>query len=211
MSKNINTFAAGLLALTSIAAASVGCQPQASEQTAANTTEFVEQTETVETEAASTFELTEEPTEEPTAEPVETPAEPTAEPTEEPIVISGMKFIPNSNGEGYSVEYHGSIYPIGEIDPEGLSFSHGIGLVIEPVPGKGKIVIYKEHLYKCIDVAEQGGNLLMLITPQKVYFVRKGQMYEYEDKKNMQLESAYFIRVGGEVMATDEIPWKPMS
>lgn len=87
MSKNINTFAAGLLALTSIAAASVGCQPQASEQTAANPTEFVEQTETVdatETEAASTFELTEEPTEEPTAEPVETPAEPTAAPTAEP-------------------------------------------------------------------------------------------------------------------------------
>lgn len=73
MSKNINTFAAGLLALTSIAAASVGCQPQASEQTAANPTEFVEQTETVdatETEAASTFEPTEEPTDEPT-EPTE--------------------------------------------------------------------------------------------------------------------------------------------
>ena len=74
MSKNINTFAAGLLALTSIAAASVGCQPQASEQTAANPTEFVEQTETVdatETEAASTFEPTEEPTDEPTAEPID--------------------------------------------------------------------------------------------------------------------------------------------
>ncbi|MBR3461002.1 MAG: hypothetical protein IKH21_09520 [Clostridia bacterium] len=90
MSKNINTFAAGLLALTSIAAASVGCQPQASEQTAANPTEFVEQTETVdatETEAASTFELTEEPTEEPTAEPVETPADPTEEPTAEPARV----------------------------------------------------------------------------------------------------------------------------
>ncbi len=83
MSKNINTFAAGLLALTSIAAASVGCQPQASEQTAANPTEYVEQTETVdatETEAASTFEPTEEPTDEPTAEP-------TAEPTEESTAV----------------------------------------------------------------------------------------------------------------------------
>ena len=99
MSKNIGTLAAGLLALTSIAAASVGCQPQASEQTAANPTEFVEQTETVdavETEAASTFEPTAEPTSEPTeptevltAEPTETPAEPTEEPVEERFVTTG--------------------------------------------------------------------------------------------------------------------------
>lgn len=87
MSKNINTFAAGLLALTSIAAASVGCQPQASEQTAANPTEYVEQTETVETEAASTFEPTEAPAE-PTAEPTVAPtAEPTAEPTAAPARV----------------------------------------------------------------------------------------------------------------------------
>lgn len=198
MSKNINTFAAGLLALTSIAAASVGCQPQASEQTAANPTEYVEQTETVETEAASTFELTEEPTEDPTAEPVETPVEPTAAPTAEPVFeeygVRVMKAV-----DGYTAFIDDTPYPLGDIQIEGLEVERK----------------------QCIYICENGKIHIKNVTDVRAFITRTvvtdgttiwlfegGKAFKYEAKK-IQLIDTYGAKIDGEEVGITEIPWGP--
>lgn len=210
MSKNINTFAAGLLALTSIAAASVGCQPQASEQTAANPTEFVEQTETVdatETEAASTFELTEEPTEEPTAEPVETPTEPTEEPV---ALIQGYKFFKDE--DGYSILVQGKRYPLGDINVQEIQIEKGVCLYLAEGGKITQVIFPKKSLqFTCIKACESEGEVLILKDQHHIVRIsREGKILTYEAKDRIEIDSAYFVKIGNEVKATDEILWKPM-
>ncbi|MBR5717753.1 MAG: PT domain-containing protein [Clostridia bacterium] len=207
MSKNINTFAAGLLALTSIAAASVGCQPQASEQTAANPTEFVEQTETVdatETEAASTFEPTEEPTDEPTQEPT---ADPTAEPTEEPVFEEyGVKVV--KAVDGYTAFIDDTPYPLGDIEIEGLEIERKQciyicenGKITQVVFPKGKI-----HIKRVKDV-RAFMTRTVVTDGTTIWLFEGGKAFSYEAQK-VQLIDTYGAKIDGEEVNISEIPWK---
>lgn len=208
MSKNINTFAAGLLALTSIAAASVGCQPQASEQTAANPTEFVEQTETVETEAASTFELTEEPTEEPTAEPVEPTAESTAESTEEPAFeVQGYKVFATKTG--YSILVQGEMYPLGEINPEDIRLEKGVAIsVVQGEKITSVIIPQKKMQINCIDVVSFR-NIILIQEEENIMWMYDGKtLFRYKGKK-IKLIDVYGCYLNGEEVRITDIPWEP--